>query len=51
MAESLGKLGDAAVTPLLLAALAGSNLAVQCSAIQTLGYLEEGILQASITFS
>jgi len=42
-AESLGKLGDQAVTPLLLAALADSNLAVQCSAIQALGYLEEGI--------
>lgn len=38
-AESLGKLGDQAVTPVLLAALSDSNLVVQCSAIQALGHL------------
>ncbi len=38
-AESLGKLGDQAVTPLLLTALADSHLVVQCSAIQALGHL------------
>ena len=38
-AESLGKLGDAAVTPLLMAALADSNPSVQCSVIQALGHI------------
>nr|WP_275336338.1 HEAT repeat domain-containing protein [Nodosilinea sp. TSF1-S3]MDF0368776.1 HEAT repeat domain-containing protein [Nodosilinea sp. TSF1-S3] len=38
-AESLGKLGDQAVTPVLLAALSDSNLVVQCSVIQALGHL------------
>lgn len=38
-AESLGKLGDQSVTPLLLTALTDSHLSVQCSAIQALGHL------------
>ena len=38
-AESLGKLGEVAVTPLLLAALSDSNKTVQCSVIQALGLL------------
>jgi HEAT repeat protein len=38
-AESLGKLGEAIVTPLLLNALSDSNQTVQCSIIQALGQL------------
>ncbi len=38
-AESLGKLGEVAVTPLLLNALSDSNPTVQCSVIQALGQL------------